>query len=81
MKRDLCKKEYDRMKHGLKDKRERYQDLHIDLIMQNMEARIMFVDKEIQEIKKLREREKIVKKEKEKENVGEEGEELAVEEE
>lgn len=40
-KRDQCKKDYDKMKVALKDKRERYQDLHLEIIMLNLEARIV----------------------------------------
>lgn len=51
--RDQLKKEYDQIKHGIKDKREKYSNLQIDAIVQDLDARINQVQRNENNLQKL----------------------------
>lgn len=61
-KREVCKKQHDNIKHALKDKREHFGDMQLDQIVQNLEARIQQVVRDIEALLKAAEKSPEVKK-------------------
>mmetsp|Transcript_7170 Transcript_7170/g.5440 ORF Transcript_7170/g.5440 Transcript_7170/m.5440 type:complete len:85 (+) Transcript_7170:815-1069(+) len=50
---DEAKNDFDRVKQVLKNLREQYQDLHLEEIAQNLEARLESADREQQKLQKM----------------------------
>ena len=67
--RELCKKDFDKLKNSLKSKRSEYGDLNIVEIEQNIDTRIVNLDKEQKKLDKIYVKQGLKKQQKDEDNL------------